>query len=123
MVSLAVVLWGAMPTISAGVVRYRETWDAAPAGWEDRDAAEMTVSHSAAVGFPAGSLQGTFAAQGGVPMPETDAFRATADASGGAFTGNYFEHYDEFYGWSFDFRAADVFPSTLQVRFSGAGSV
>lgn len=117
------VIWIGMQSAFAGVTTFVETWDSTSSGWVDRDPGKMVVDHSAAVGAPEGSLQGQFASQGGVPVPETDAFRATVASSGGGFTGNYWEHYSVFYGWSFDFRAADVLPSMLQVRFGGAGSV
>jgi hypothetical protein len=51
-------------------------------GWMDRDPGEMTVTHNAGIGNPAGSLQGTFAAQG-APLPEVDAFRIDGGESGG----------------------------------------
>lgn len=108
--------------VEGDVVRHTETWSSSIAGWGARELDGMDVFFQAAEGQPAGALAGRFAVQE-ESVPETDAFRATVDSSGGAFAGNYWEHYDEFYGWSFDFRAADVFPSTLQVRFSGAGSV
>ena len=107
----------------AGVVTCTETWATATAGWVDRDAVEMVVSHTAEAGRPAGALVGVFALQSGVPVPETDAFRATTNSSGGGFTGNYWEHQSSFHGWSFDFQAGEVTPSTLQVRFGGGGSV
>ena len=105
-----------------GVVSCLEGFGTTSAGWEDRDAGEMAVSHSGEEGVPAGSLAGVFASQGGVPIPETDAFRAATNASGGGFAGNYWAHQTNFFGWSFDFRAEDALPSTLQVRFGGAGS-
>ncbi|HPC20312.1 MAG TPA: C25 family cysteine peptidase [Kiritimatiellia bacterium] len=109
------------PTAATGP--YTEPWEVSLEGWVDRDAGEMEVSFAPAAGHPGGAMAGTFAEQTSAPVPELDAFRATADSSGGAFTGNYFEQYDEFYGWSFDFYAGDVLPSLLQVRFSGAGYV
>jgi hypothetical protein len=109
-------------SVEGDVVRHTETWSSSIAGWGARELDGMDVFFQAAEGQPAGALAGRFAVQE-ESVPETDAFRATVDSSGGAFAGDYWEHYDEFYGWSFDFRAADVFPSTLQGRFSGAGSV
>jgi len=98
-----------------------EGFDSASAGWVDRDADEMVVAHAAGTGHPAGSLAGTFAVQD-VPVPEVDAFRATAASSGGGFAGNYWEYQSAFYGWSFDFLAENELPATLQVRFKGNGT-
>lgn len=108
--------------VEGDVVRHTETWSASIAGWGARELDGMDVFFQATEGQPAGALAGWFGAQE-ESVPETDAFRATADSSGGSFTGNYWEHYDEFFGWSFDFKAGNVFPSMLQVRFGGAGSV
>lgn len=55
-----------------------------------------------------------------VPMPEADAFHATATSSAGAYIGNYWQMQDGFFGWRFDFYAARVLPSDLVVRFGGA---
>ena len=90
-----------------------ETWDADESGWSG-STAELSVSHS---GFGGGSLQGTFAEQI-MPGPEVGAFRADGDASGGAYTGDYWAELSTFAGWQFDFYAADVLPSSLYARFS-----
>lgn len=87
--------------------------------WTDRDVAEMSVSYNASIGDGgAGSLQGSFLAQG-AQSPESDAFRASALAgsSGGMFTGNYWD-IAPFAGWTFSFMSDDVLPSDLIVRFS-----
>jgi hypothetical protein len=85
-------------------------------GWMDRDPGEMTVTHNAGIGNPAGSLQGTFAAQG-APLPEVDAFRIDGGESGGVFTGDYYATYPGFTSWAFQFYADDVLPSALLIRF------
>jgi len=112
---------GCAGTARGSVTTYAEGFDSTTAGWVDRDTNEMVVAHAAGAGNPAGSLAGTFAEQS-LPVPEVDAFRATTDSSGGRLTGNYWEYQSAFYGWSFDFNAEDVQPSTLQVRFRGNGS-
>lgn len=110
---LALLLAAALPARAA--VLSTETFGSGSSGWVDRDAAEMTVSYNAGFGNTAGSLQGSFAAQGS-PAFESDAFRATAASSGGAFSGDFYTTYPTFSYLTFDFLAADVLPSTLIFR-------
>lgn len=100
---------------ATGAVLALEDFSADP-GWIDRDPGEMTVTHNAGFGNPAGSLQGTFAAQG-APLPEVDAFRIDGGESGGVFTGDYYATYPGFTSWAFQFYADDVLPSALLIRF------
>ncbi|MBU0677135.1 MAG: hypothetical protein KJ626_03385 [Verrucomicrobia bacterium] len=99
---------------------YRETWDSDAAGWADRDSGKMSSVWSASTGQGAGSLQGSFSSQT-VAFPEIDAFRLGASGSGGALTGNYWAHGTPA-AWTFDFLAADTPPSSLLLRFTGAGN-
>lgn len=92
-----------------------ETFGSSGSGWVDRDPDEMTVSYNAGIGNIAGSLQGSFASQGS-PSFESDAFRATAASSGGAFSGDFYTAYPTFSSISFDFMADDILPSTLIFR-------
>ncbi len=120
-------LWiaAAVSTLCAGltfgeVVAHVEDFATSASGWTGSGAYGMTVTHSIEEGLPAGSMKGEFASQD-VPVPGSGAFRANAEASGGAFTGNYWAEHSRFYGWTFHFRAEDVLPSLLQVRFNGGG--
>ena len=117
---VTVVAWmAAFGLLAAQGASYTtETFTGASNGWTDRDAGEMEVAYAGSVGNPAGSLGGTFADQGGFGFPEDDAFRATAAASSGAFTGNYWATVPGFTSWRFDFLAADILPSALTVSFS-----
>ncbi|MBP7830408.1 MAG: hypothetical protein KA248_10865 [Kiritimatiellae bacterium] len=101
-----------------GAVIYTAAWDATDDGWVGRDSV-AGISFAGGFGDPAGSMLATFAEQG-IPAAEVDAFRATASASGGAFTGDYWADLGEFYGWTFRFYAATELPSDLQVRFRGS---
>lgn len=96
---------------------YTENFAAGTGGWQDRDPGEMTVSHSAGFGNPAGSLQGSFASQGAA-SPEIDAFRADGTGSSAAFVGDYWTDVPNFSSWSFDFYSDDILPSDVLVRFS-----
>lgn len=111
---IAALFLGTALHVSA-VVLASETFDSNSAGWVDRDPGEMIVSHSAGFGTPAGSLQGTFAAQA-LPSFQSDAFRATSASSGGDFTGNLYLSYTSFSSVSFAFYAEDVLPSTFILR-------
>ena len=106
-VTLAALLGAARPARAA--VLATETFGSGSSGWVDRDPAEMTVSYNA------GSLLGSFASQGS-PSFESDAFRATAASSGGAFSGDLYVTYPTFSSLTFDFLADDVLPSTLILR-------
>lgn len=103
---------------AGGAVIYTAAWDATDDGWAGRDSV-ASISFAGGFGDPAGSMLATFAEQG-IPAAEVDAFRATASASGGAFTGNYWADLGTFYGWTFRFYAANELPSDLQVRFRGS---
>ena len=107
----------AMLTLSSygDMTLFTETWDEDDAGWVAATT-EMSVQHS---GFAGGTLQGTFAEQA-LLVSEVGAFHADADASEGVYTGDFFDEFDlnAFYGWEFDFYAADVLPSSLYVRFN-----
>lgn len=94
-----------------------ETFGGGQSGWVDRDVDEMTVSYNAGFGNAAGSLQGSFAAQG-ASSPETDAFRINAGSSGGMFTGDYWTDVPGFTAWTFSFYADDILPSDLLIRFN-----
>lgn len=94
-----------------------ETFGGGQSGWVDRDVDELTVSYNAGFGDLAGSLQGSFEAQG-ASSPETDAFRITAASSGGMFTGDYWTDVPGFTAWTFSFYADDILPSDLLIRFN-----
>ena len=104
-------------TTARGASFYTETFAAGTGGWQDRDPAEMTVSHNAGFGNAAGSLQGSFASQG-VASPEVDDFRADGTGSSAAFVGDYWTDVPNFSSWSFDFYSDDILPSDVIVRFS-----
>ncbi len=112
-VLLALLLGAAAPARAA--VLATETFGSGSSGWVDRDPSEMTVSYNAGFGNAAGSLQGSFASQGS-PAFESDAFRATAASSGGAFSGDFYTTYPTFSAITFDFLALDILPSTLIFR-------
>lgn len=112
-VIMAVLLGAAFPSRAASLAM--ETFGSSSSGWVDRDAAEMSVSYNAGFGNTAGSLHGSFASQGS-PSFESDAFRATAASSGGAFSGNFNLTYPTFTSLAFDFLAEDILPSTLIFR-------
>jgi hypothetical protein len=61
-----------------------ETWNEDIQGWGDRDDAGLDVQHDSESGIPPGALMGMFSPQE-VPMPEADAFHATATSSAGAY--------------------------------------
>ena len=100
-----------LATAAPGAILVTETFEGGAAGWEDRDVGSgMTVSHQGSVGVPAsGAMQGTFAAQGMFPIPETDAFMID---SGGNFLGSY----AGLTGFTLDLYAEDVLPSDVAVR-------
>lgn len=112
-VMLALLLAVSVPAQAA--VLSSETFDSGSNGWVDRDPLEMTVNYNAGFGNSAGALQGTFASQGS-PSFESDAFRATAASSGGAFSGNLYLSYTNVSNLAFDFLAEDILPSTFIVR-------
>ena len=89
-----------------------EDFSAGNAGWGDRDVDEMTVSWNNSFGNAAGSMQGTFGAQG-APSPETDAFRLTTGPFVGDLTdsGNLTPT-----AFIFDFYSANILPSDLIIR-------
>ena len=89
---------------------FTETWDATDAGWTSGGGG------FSGFGFSLGAMGGTFGAQD-IPSPGSDAFHADSTASGGAFTGNYWTDLGNFYGWSFQFYAEDILPSSLYMRF------
>lgn len=111
----AVALAGAVLPARA-VVLAIETFDSDEAGWTDRDPGDMTVSHSAGMGQPAGSLAGAFLPQGFFPVSQTDAFLADSGASGGAFVGDYYNTYATFTSFSLDLYADTTLPSDLILR-------
>ncbi len=111
----ALLLWTGGPAVAA--VFSTIDFSAGLDGWTHQSGGPMTLSHADGMGLPAGALQGTFADQGGVPSTETDSFRATAAASGGALTGNYWLQVPGFTSWTFNFYADDVVPSDCIVRF------
>ena len=83
--ALAVLALGIALRSDAAVLA-TETFGSGSSGWVDRDPVEMSVSYSAGFGNAGGSLKGSFGSQN-VPSFESDAFRATAASSGGAFSG------------------------------------
>ena len=104
-----------------GAVFYTDTFASGLDGWVDRDPGKMTDSYNSGFGNPAGSDQGTFAAQV-FPVPQTDAWRANSGTATGAFTGNYWATVPGFTGYRFDFYAANVLPSDLTLRFGNGTS-
>lgn len=111
--TLSLLVGAVVPSRAA--VLSTETFGSGSSGWVDRDPVEMTVSYNAGFGNTAGSLQGSFASQGS-PAFESDAFRATAASSGGAFSGDFYTTYPTFSAITFDFLAMDILPSTLIFR-------
>lgn len=105
------------------VVLAIETFDTDMAGWVDRDPGDMAVSHAAGVGNPAGSLSGAFLPQGFFPVSQTDAFRADAGSSAGAFVGDYHTTHAGFTSFTFDLFADTTLPSDVILRISdGTGT-
>lgn len=113
-VLLLCILLGLVTPVSAGFI-FTEEWDSSDAGWTSSGSG-LTVSHSGSFGSPLGSLTGSFASQG-IPTSESGSFYADSMASGSAYTGNYWSDLGNFYGWSFDFYAEDILPSSLYMRF------
>jgi hypothetical protein len=101
--------------VAHGTIVASEDFSGGSSLWIDRDAGEMSVSHSAGFGNPAGSLHGAFGAQG-APAFESDAFRVGAASSGGAFSGNLYLSYTNVTNVRFAFYAEDVLPSTFIFR-------
>jgi hypothetical protein len=85
-------------------------------GWEG--AGSMTVGHSGSEGNPAGSLQGSFAAQGFF-IPQAGSFRIDGGTNFlGAYPGG-----DNLTGFTFDLMADSVLPLYVNLRlYSGAES-
>ena len=115
--ALALALAGA----ARGAVFYTETFSSSgtvggPSGWVDRDPGKMVDSWNSGFGHPAGSDQGTFAAQV-FSLPQTDAWEANSTSSGGSFTGDYWVDTVGFTGFRLDFYAANVLPSDATLRF------
>lgn len=100
---------------SHAAVFYTETFTGGLNGWVDRDLGKMSVGSSIGFGNPDDSMRGSFASQG-FPIPQVDAFRATAAASGGAFAGDYYSGAPGFTGFKLDFFASNVLPSAVSVR-------
>lgn len=97
-----------------------ETWsDGHAEGWTGVGT-DMTVTYSGVAGLPPGSLSGTFGSQA-IPASEVGAFHATGAASGGGFTGDYWSDVPGWTGWTFNFLAADILPSSVQLRLHGNG--
>jgi hypothetical protein len=94
-----------------GAILLTDTFDSDDENWGDRDAGEMTVTYTGGFGNPAGSMQGTFAAQGS-PLAETDAFRLTSGLGDLTQGGTY-----DLTAFAFDFYALNVLPSDLIFRF------
>lgn len=92
---------------------YTETFESSLAGWSDRDALKMTVTHAAGAGHPGDAMQGAFSSQG-IPVPEQDAFVATGALASAAFVGNYSAVTGLLIG--FDFQAVEVLPAQLVLR-------
>lgn len=99
---------------------YTETFDTDTAGWQDRDAFELTLTHSTDAGNPGGCLVGTFAPQGGPPVAEIDAIVATGSVSTANFVGDYPSAGINLIG--LDFRADQILPSEALVRVVSGGS-
>ena len=112
---MALLLGLAAGTVRATVL-YVEEFNADP-GWVDRDAGEMTSGYTSGYGNPSGSLQGSYDPLG-APSPDSDAFRANAGSSGGAFSGNYYGSYTNFTSFTFDLYADTVLPSDVIIRVS-----
>jgi hypothetical protein len=96
---------------------HTEMFDSTTAGWQDRDAAEMTVTNDLAAGNPGGCLRGSFAASGGPPPTELDAFAATGALATANFIGDFQAAQIDLIG--LDFRAEQVLPSEVLVRLIG----
>lgn len=99
---------------------YTETFDSTTAGWRDRDATEMTVTNDLSAGNPGGCLRGSFAASGGPPPTEIDAFSATGTLATANFIGDYQGAQIDLIG--LDVRAEQVLPSEVLVRIIGNGT-
>jgi len=119
-----VALWCSLailagPTLAASL--YTETFsDGNTAGWKNQPFGEMFVTNVLAGGNPGGALVGTFFAEEPFP-PFDDVFVAT----GLSQTANFVGDYTEVDAWvlGFDFLAANVAPSKLDVRlFAGTGT-
>lgn len=96
-----------------------ETWGANDAGWTMGGGMD-NLAWNGGIGQPAGSLQGTFNAQG-IPFPQ-DGYMMDATA-GSAFTGNYTPVLPvTYYQLDFDFMAQDYSPSSLQFYFHNNSS-
>lgn len=93
---------------------YTETFPTNVAGWQDRDAFEMTVTNDPSLGNPGGCLQGTFADTGGFPAFDIDAFVATGNLESASFTGNYDTADAMLIG--FDFEATPGAPSYVRLK-------
>lgn len=121
-VVLQIVAVGCAVCAAAGPdVGTEETFDADVSGWSDRDSGEMTIQFDGA-GNPGGALSGV-SSNLPAPLPETDALRAEAASSLGAFTGSYAAVYGSIAGWQFDFNARSVLPSSAFLRFGGGSNV
>ena len=112
----AILLLAVLPGLTRGAFLTTESFSGNDGSWVDRDGGEMTVGYTGTAGNPSGSLQGSFDLQDS-PSPETDAFRADAFSSGGAFAGDYWTDVPGFSTWTFSFYADDVLPSDVIVRF------
>jgi hypothetical protein len=115
MVSLGALLGGT----AQGAVLSTDDFLAGNEGWADRDAGvDMTVGWTGVgpgFGNPAGSMQGTFGAQG-VPASEVDAFRLSG--VGDLWGANPGYSLDSF---TFDFYSDDILPGDLIFRINGSG--
>ena len=117
------VLWMAggllAGTMAHAAVLSTDDFLAGNEGWADRDAGvDMTVGWTGVgpgFGNPAGSMQGTFAAQG-VPASESDAFRLSG--VGDLWGANSGYSLDSF---TFDFYSDDILPGDLIFRINGSG--
>lgn len=99
---------------------YTETFDSTTAGWQDRDPAEMTVTNDLTTGNPGGCLRGSFAASGGPPPTDQDAFAATGALAAANFVGDYQGAQINLVG--LDIRAEQVLPSEVLVKLIGNGT-
>ena len=123
---LASLLVGACLS-AQGAVFVLEEFGSDPS-WVDRDVGvDMVLAWNSGFGNPAGSMQGSFAAQG-TPFAETDAMRINSTSSGGQFSGNLLGTYgglgfdlDTGY-FEFRFYSDTVIPSDLRFRINGNGS-
>jgi hypothetical protein len=83
-----------------------------------RDGIFFTAAYNGSYGNPAGSFEGSFAAQT-VFSPEVDAIRITASPLFQNYTAVYGPTYTTF-NWTFDFIAQDIAPSTFNIYFGNA---